>query len=210
MQLDGAVPADTEAEPAGQVPERAGTLKCDASRESGKEAVKKGVELLRNESDAPAERRGDINGTDAAQTRGETTEHRRRKPKPAPLNLTSFLPRITAPGDERKAFGEDYVDDSTWPTFVVFTPTALSAAADAPAQNVSADQEVDSSTSPTTPDESSESESSVTSPALWDGEAAEHSSVRRSPPSASANRKDEILGEEHVEEHVDEPPQAAD
>lgn len=192
MQLDGAAPADTEAAPAGQVPERARTLKCDASRESGKEVVRKGVELLRNESDAPAERRGDIDGAAAAQTRGETTVHRRRKPKPAPLNLTSFLPRITASGDERKALGEDSVDDSTWPTFVVFTPTALSAAADAPAQDTSDDQEDDSSTSPTAPDDSSESESSLTSPNLWDGEAAEHFSVRRSPPSVSANLRDEI------------------
>ncbi|KAL2274447.1 hypothetical protein FJTKL_03205 [Diaporthe vaccinii] len=210
MQLDGAAPADTEAEPAGQVPERARTLKCDTTRESGEEAVRKGTGLVRNESDAPAERRGDIDGAGTAQTRGETTEHRRRKTKPAPLNLISFLPRITAPGDEGKAFGEDSVDDSTWPTFVVFTPTALSAAADAPAQNVSADQEVDSSTSPTTPDESSESESSVTSPTLWDGDAAEYSSVRRSPPSASANLRDEISGEEHDEEPVNESPQATD
>ncbi|KAG6364254.1 hypothetical protein INS49_005853 [Diaporthe citri] len=211
MQLDGAAPTNTEAEPTGQVPERARTLKFDASRDSGEEAVRKGVELVRNDSDAPAERLGDTDGANAAQARGETKEHRRRKPKPAPLNLISFVPRITAPGDEGKTFGKESADDSTWPTFVVFTPTALSAAADAPAQDASADQEIDSPTAPIATDESSDSGSSLTSPTDRDGEAAtEHSSVKLSPPSASANRKDEISGEEHVEEHVEERPQPTD
>lgn len=214
MQLDGAAPSNTQAEPAGQVPERVRTLECDTTREGCEKAVRKGVEVVRNEPDAPAERPSDTDGSNAAQA-GETTEHRRGKPKPPPLSLISFVPGITAPGDEGKSFVENSADDSTWPTFVVFTPTALSAAADAPAQNTCAGQGIDTSTSPTATDESSESESSLMSPTLLDGEVVtEHSSVRLSAPSASANQKDEVSGEgqveEHVEEHVEEPPQPTD
>lgn len=210
MQLDGAAPSNTEAEPTGQVPERVRTLECDITREGREKAVRKGVDLVRNEPDAPAERPGDTDGANAAQT-GETTEVRRGKPKPAPLSLISFVPGMTAPGDEGKGFRENSADGSTWPTFVVFTPTALSAAADAPAQNTCADQEIDSPTSPTATDESSESQSSSISPTLWDGEAVTgHSSVRILAPSASANQKDEVSGEGHVQEHVEEPPQSTD
>lgn len=207
MQLDGAAPTSTEADPAGQVPERARTLKCNALKESRGEAATRGVELVRNEPDAPAERANDTDGANTLLAKGETTEHRRRKPKPAPLNLISFLPRITAPGNEPKAIGEDSADDSTWPTFVVFTPTALSAAADAPAQDTSADQKIDSPVPPTTADECSDSRSSLTSPTLSDGEAAAWDSCARlSPPGASANRRDEISGEKHVER----PPEPAE
>lgn len=174
-------------------------MQLDGAAPTNTGAMSKGVELAMNESDTPVELHG---GTDSAKaTQG-------RRPKPPPLNFVSFLPRVTAPSNEERAFGEDSADDSTWPTFVVFTPTGLSAAADALTQDTSIDQEIDSPTSPTTTDESSESSesgSSLGSPTFRDGEAAtEHSSVRPASPNSSANQKDEISGEEHVEQHIEQ------
>lgn len=144
-----------------------------------------------NEPDTPVRRHDDTDGAKAGQSAGGTLQGGGRRPRPAPLSLSSFVPRITA-GPEAKSSGEGCADASTWPTFVVFTPTGLSAGVECLAQDASADQRTDSSVPPTTADESGEPSSSSTSPTLQDGEAAaEPSSMSLSIPSASVNRKDE-------------------
>lgn len=204
-QLDGVAAADTEAAPTSQASERARTLTCDASRENRGEAARKGDELVRNEPDTPAGQHGDTNGANAAQARG-TLQGGRSRPRPAPLSLSSFVPRITT-GHEGKSSGQGCADASTWPTFVVFTPTGLSAEVERLAQDVSADQETDSPMLPTMTDKSSEPRSSSISPTHWDGEAATgQSSMSLSLSGASANRKDDIS----VEGGPGESPQPMD
>lgn len=156
--------ADIEAEPAGHVPERDRVLDCSESKESCRGTTSKFLGLVMNGPDTAAERHGDTDGANAAQARGGTLQGGRRRPKPAPLSLTSFVPRITAPSLEGKASGKDRADASGWPTFVVLTPIGLSAEVERSAQNASANQETDSHMLPIRKDESSEPRSFSTLP----------------------------------------------
>lgn len=201
-QLGGVGAADTEAEPASQVPEQARTLECDASEDDCGESSEKGLELMMDELAALLEEYGDTDGANDVQAREDTTEDGRRRPKLPPLRIGNFVPRITATNREGQALGEDRADASAWPTFVVQTPTALTVEAEGPAQKL------DSSMLPTTTDESSEYQSSLTSPTLCDGEAGtERSSVSLSTTIADVpDREVEISSKGHLEE----PPQPRD
>lgn len=180
--MDGAEAADTEAEPAGHVP-------------------------VVNEPDTPVERDGETDGANIAQERAETRKDGRRRPRPAPLDLVSFVPRITASGPEGETSGEGSADTSTRPAFVILTPTALSAELERSAQDPSADRNIVSSLPPIMTHDFSEPRSSLTSPMPSDtGATAGHSSVSLSPPGASANENDEVLDGEHLEER----PQSTD
>lgn len=143
--MDGAAAADTEAEPAGQVQEREPTLTCDESRESCGETLGKGKGLVMNETDTPEERESDTDSTNVAQARRQTRKNGRRRPRPAPLDLVSFVPRVTASNPEGEASGEGSANTST---FVILTPTALSAELERSAQDTSADRNIVSSLPP--------------------------------------------------------------
>lgn len=207
-QLGGAEAADTEAEPASQVPEQARTLECDASQGGCEEFSEKGLELMMDELAALLEEYGDTDGANDVQTREDTTKDGRRRPKLQPLRIGNFVPRITATNREGQALSEDRADASAWPTFVVQTPTALTVEAERSAQDTSAAQKLDSSMLPTTTDESSEYQSSLTSPTLCDGEAGTgRSSVSLSTTIADVpDREDEISSKGHLEE----PPRPRD
>lgn len=157
--MDGAGAADTEAEPAGQVPEREPTLTCDKSRESCGETVGKGKGLVIDEADTPEERESDTDSANVAQARRQTRKDGRRRPRPAPLDLVSFVPRVTAPNSEGEASGEGCADASVRPAFVVHTPTALSAELERSAQDTSADRKIVSSLPPIMTNDFSEARS---------------------------------------------------
>lgn len=206
-QLDGLGAADTEAEPASQVPEQARTLECDASEAGRGESSAKGFELMMDELAALLEEYGDTDGANDVQAK-DTTEDGRRRPQLPPLRIGNFVPRITATNSEGQALGEDRADASAWPTFVVQTPTALTVEAERWAQDTSTAQRPDSSMLPTMTDESSEHQSSLTSPTLFDGEAGTgRSSVSISTTIADVpDREDEISSKRHLEE----PPRPRD
>lgn len=141
-QRDGAGAADTEAEPAGQVPEREPTLTCDKLRESCGETVEKGKGLVMNEADTPEGGESDADSANVAQARRQTRKDGRRRPRPPSLDLVSFIPRVTSSNPEGEASGEGSADASTSPAFVVLTPTALSAELERSAQDTSADRNI--------------------------------------------------------------------
>lgn len=83
-----------------------------------------GLELITSEQVISKARHSHLDGANASQARRDTTEGvGRRRPKPVPLRLSSFVPVITATTQEDREVGQLVEQALLGSTFVAFTPT---------------------------------------------------------------------------------------